>query len=79
MVETLGSIDVLSNKSVLVINAVLGLLIVPAKLILQNIPVDTQQKIAIVAASAAQPIKKGSKDVAVKIDKFNVPSTPEGI
>lgn len=78
MVETLGSIDVLSNKSVLIINAVLGLLIVPAKLILQNIPVNTKQKIDIVAAAAAQPIKEGNREVVVKIDKFNTPSTPEG-
>lgn len=79
MFEVLADTEVLSVKAVLLINAILGLLIVPAKLILQNISVNTQQKIAIVAASAAQPIKKGSKDVAVKIDKFTVPSTPGGV
>lgn len=79
MVETLGTVDVFSNKTVLVINAILGMLIVPAKLILQNISVTTEQKVAIVAASASQPIKEGSKDVAVKIDKLTVPSAPEGV
>ena len=77
--EVLADTEVLSVKSVLLINAILGVLIVPAKLILQNISVTTKQKVAIVAASASQPIKKGSKDVAVKIDKFTVPSTPENV
>ena len=79
MFEVLADTGVLSLKAVLLINAILGMLIVPAKLIYQNISANTKQKIAIIAAAASQPIKKGSKDVAVKIDKFTVPSTPEGV
>lgn len=79
LIETLGTIDLLSIKSVLIINAVLGFLLVPAKLILQNIPVTTKQKVDMVAASAAQPIKKGNKNVVVKIDKLTVSSTPEEV
>lgn len=74
--EVLGRTEVISMKSALIINAILGVLIVPAKLIYQNISVTTKQKIDMVSAAASQPIKEGNKDVVVKIDKFTVPQTP---
>lgn len=77
MLDALGKADVLSVKTVLIVNAVLGFLIVPAKLIYQNISATTEQKVDIVASAASQPIKDGEKDVVVKIDKVTVPSTPE--
>lgn len=72
--EVLGTTEIISMKAALIINAILGVLIVPAKLIYQNISVTTEQKIDMVSAAAAQPLKDGNKDVVVKIGKVTVPS-----
>lgn len=76
LVEAFGTTDIISSKYVILINAILGFLIIPAKMIYQNISVTTEQKIDMVTAAAAQPIKDGNKDVVVKINKFTVPSKP---
>ncbi len=76
LLNTFSDLHVMSTTTVLAINAVLGFLIVPAKLILQNIPATTEQKTAIVEAAAAQPIKAGETNVKVKVDDLVVPNTP---
>ena len=76
LMGTFADIHILSPQAVLGINAVLGFLIVPAKLILQNIPATTEQKTAIVEAAAAQPIEEGHPNVKVKVDEVVVPNNP---
>lgn len=79
LVAQFTNLNILTPTQVLGINAVLGFLIVPAKLILQNIPVTTDEKIAVVAAAAAQPVKAGEQNIEVKVDDAPVPPpiTPE--
>lgn len=79
LLKTFGDVHLLSPTAILAINAFLGFLIVPAKLILQNIPATTEQKKDIVAAAASQPMKEGQRNPEVKIDKVVAPSTPEGM
>ena len=76
LLSTFGQMDLLSKEAVLAINAVIAFLIVPVRLIQQNIPATTEQKIAVVAAAAAQPVHAGESNIEVKVDEAVLPSTP---
>lgn len=73
LLKTFGDIHIMSPTTVLAVNAVLGFLIVPAKLILQNIPATNEQKKDMVEHVASQPMQPGESDVSVKIDNTAVP------
>jgi len=64
MLKAFADIHVISNDVLLIINAVASFLIVPAKLIQQYIPLTTEQKVDLVEAAAAQPVKVGQQDVS---------------
>lgn len=74
LVQAIGDLHLVSMTTVLAINALLGFLIVPAKLILQNIPVTTTEKLDLVATAAAQPMKAEEADVAVHVNGAPVPA-----
>lgn len=76
LVSTFGELEFLSKQAVLAVNAVIAFLIVPIRLIKQNIPATTDQKIAVVAAAAAQPVHAGEQNIEVKVDEAVLPSTP---
>jgi len=76
LLKTFADLHIMEPNTLLVINAVLGFLIVPAKLVLQNIPATTEQKTAMIEGSASQPIAAGFSNVEVKVDDRVVPSEP---
>jgi hypothetical protein len=67
MMNTFSDIHLLSPTQVLAVNAVLGFLIVPAKLIKQEITATTEQKVELINAAAAQPIAAGQPDVTARV------------
>lgn len=76
MVQTFGEIELLSSTAVAGIVAFIATAAGISRLILQNIPVTTEQKTAIVAMAASQPMQADEKNVMVKIDNAIFPSTP---
>ena len=68
LMKSFTDLHVMETSTALAINAVLGFLIVPAKLIMQNIPLTTEQKVDIVASAASQPMLDGQSDVQVHIE-----------
>jgi hypothetical protein len=58
LLKTFGDIHLMSPTAVLAVNAVLGFLIVPAKLIAQNLSATPAQKEEIVAAAESLPTKE---------------------
>lgn len=76
LVQTFGDLHLVSTPTVLAVNAVLGFLIVPAKLILQTIPVTTAEKIDLVATAAAMPMKDDQPNIAVHVNGAPIPATP---
>jgi hypothetical protein len=75
LVQQLGDLHFLSIQAVLGINAFLGFMIVPAKLILQSIPATTDEKINAVAIAAAAPVVPGHDDIRVHINGEEVVHT----
>ena len=68
LIEAFGDLQVMSHSAVLVTNAVLAFLIVPAKLIAQSVPATAAEKIELVQAAAAQPLKSTEPtDVSVHV------------
>lgn len=76
LLNTFGDLEILSKQAVLAINATIAFLIVPVRLIKQNIAATTDQKTAIVEFAAAAPMAPGEENVEVKIDNAIVPSVP---
>lgn len=76
LLQTLTELHVVDSTTLLAINAVLGFLIVPAKLLMQNIAVTAEQKEAMVAAVAAAPLKPGEDLVTVHVNGEAVPTSP---
>lgn len=68
LMNAFSDMHIMNPTTALAVNAVLGFLIVPAKLIMQNIPATTEQKVDIVASAASQPMKAGYSDVQVHIE-----------
>lgn len=66
--QTLGTLDILSAKNIALINAVMAFLIGVARFIAQQIAVTTDEKVDIIAAAAAAPVKAGHSDVNVEIN-----------
>lgn len=80
LVQTFSELNIISSTVGAALVAVIATLAVIAKFIVQNVPVTENEKIAIVSAAAAQPMKPGEDNVTVRIDsKKAVPSTPKGV
>lgn len=77
LLQVVGSAHVLSAQTVLLINGVLAFLIVPAKLLQQQLAVTTDQKIAIIAAAASLPMAEGHADVQTQVDGSTLPAAPQ--
>lgn len=78
LISRFSDLHILTLEQVLGINAVLGFLVVPAKLVRQHLLLTTDQKIAVVTAAAAQPVRAGQSDIEVKLDEAVLPtSTPK--
>lgn len=78
MLAVFANIHWLTMNQVIGINAVLGFLIVPAKLWQQQITATTSEKKELFDAVDKQPIKAGQQDVKVELIKTaGVPPTVE--
>lgn len=68
LMQTLGSLHMLSANSIAVFNAIMVFAIGAAKFVAQQIAVTTGEKVDIIAAAAAAPVKAGHSDVNVEIN-----------
>lgn len=67
LLKTMTELHVIGAETALVINAVMVFLTGVARLIHQQIPTSTEQKIDIVESAASQPMKPGEAPVNVQI------------
>lgn len=76
LLQTFGDLHIMSTTAVLAVNAVLGFLIVPARLVLQSVPATTEEKIDLITGAAAQPMKPGEANVEVHVNGTPLSTTP---
>ena len=76
--NTLYEAQLVGHDAYIIVNTAFVFLIGASRFVAQNIAMTTKQKHDVVKAAAAQPMKKGSANVQVKIDKIIAPSTPQG-
>lgn len=67
MLKTMTDLHVIGAETALVINAVMVFLTGVVRLINQQIPASTEQKVALVESAASQPMKPGETPVSVEI------------
>lgn len=72
--KQLGELQVVTAEHIAALNAVLGALIVPLKLIRQQIPATTEQKEDLVVQAAATPVQDGHDDVVVAVGVGDAPT-----
>ena len=78
MFQTFQDTEVISSTTAAILVTIITALTAAARFIVQNIPVTEAQKVALVSAAAAAPMKPGEDNVTVRIDsKKAVPSTPQ--
>lgn len=73
LVAYFGELHLLSAPAVTTINALLGALILIAKQYQQQIAVTPEQKVAMVEAAAAAPVKAGHVDPQIAVTVNNPP------
>lgn len=78
IVKALTDVHILTPEQLAAINAVLAALIVPAKLIAQQIPATTEQKQDLIAGAAALPVKAGHDDVQVAVTPIDASGASSG-